>query len=73
MKSLYKNPLRMLVKAVGTEHIQDIAKEISVHPNTITNLIRPEGPVKLDTAQKLAAHFGYRLVITLEPLDEGKK
>lgn len=63
------NPLRQLVK-YGPLPIKEIARQTNLHPNTITNLIKPGGPVRLDTAQKVARLYGYRLVIVAEPIDE---
>lgn len=69
------NQFRTLVRT-DTRTIQDISKEIGVHYNTITRLIRADCELRinsktLEAAQKLAALYGKRVVIsiTLEPVE----
>ena len=69
------NELRALVK-MDDSPIKEIAKEVGLHPNTITLLIRPDGiPLvakrRMELAKKLADRYNKRVVvkITLEPME----
>ena len=65
-----QNVLRILVKT-DTMAIRDIAKEIDLHPNTITKLIQPNGPKLIDprllkNVQKLATRYNLAVKVNVE-------
>lgn len=66
------NPFRILVKAQSKETISAIAPQVKLSRNTITKLVNFELPrqVKLETLDKLASHFGYRVEVNLVRIDE---
>lgn len=63
-----ENPFRILVKAQSKETISAIAPQVNLSRNTIGKLVGFELPrqVKLETLDKLASYFGYRVKVTLE-------
>lgn len=68
-----ENPFRVLVKAQHDESILSVAEKTNLSRNTITKIIALAGiprQVRLETLDRLAGYFGYRVKVSLEKENE---